>query len=408
MSSCGRNFEEVSKNPLASEVSHKISTLNETAGLLEALSREKATTATELVSSRREREERVANRLSQVVFESGNTGRAKLQIAQQRLGGIAEDAKRATALIQNANAASRNVSKARESGDQLSSLIDTIRVAADQLGRAFAYSDQSLNDEFGNLLVIVAKEEKAINAIEEGRCTAISEIQAIQLQQATKSSLIMELSAIVSERGALHEAKQKADDAIDVSRTLSKTVLEVRTSIVQRVFNDSLNRLWADLFTRLAPDESFVPASALSSEPTGHMEAMLETIHRRRTRGGNPQTMLSAGNLSTAALTLFMSLHLSLDPNLPWLLIDDPVQSMDEVHISQFAALLRTLSKQCHRRVVIAVHERPLFDYLALELSPAFPEDKLITVELGRNAARDTLAKATHHIWQHDRAISAA
>ena len=118
--------------------------------------------------------------------------------------------------------------------------------------------------------------------------------------------------------------------------------------------------------------------------------------------------MLSAGNLNTAALTLFLALHLSLEPKLPWLLIDDPVQSMDEVHISQFAALLRTLSKRLGRRVVIAIHERPLYEYLALELSPAFAEDKLITVELGRNAAGDTTAKATHHIWQEDKVISAA
>jgi hypothetical protein len=77
-----------------------------------------------------------------------------------------------------------------------------------------------------------------------------------------------------------------------------------------------------------------------------------------------PGAMLSAGNLNTAALTLFLALHLSVEVRLPWLLLDDPVQSMDEVHIPQFAALLRTLSKEHGRQVFIAVHDRPLFDYL--------------------------------------------
>src|SRR3546814_4212983 len=63
---------------------------------------------------------------------------------------------------------------------------------------------------------------------------------------------------------------------------------------------------------------------------------------------------------------------------------------MDELHIAQFAALLRTLAKVQGRQVIVAVHERPLFEYLALELSPAFPGDKLITVELGRSAAGST------------------
>ena len=47
--------------------------------------------------------------------------------------------------------------------------------------------------------------------------------------------------------------------------------------------------------------------------------------------------MLSAGNLNTAALTLFLALHLSVEEKLPWLVLDDPVQSMDELHIAQFA-----------------------------------------------------------------------
>ena len=109
--------------------------------------------------------------------------------------------------------------------------------------------------------------------------------------------------------------------------------------------------------------------------------------------------MLSAGNLNTAALTLFLALHLSVEPVLPWLILDDPVQSMDEVHIAQFAALLRTLSKEHGRQLVIAVHERPLFEYLALELSPAFLGDELITIELSRSAEGSTIAEPTYVNW---------
>jgi hypothetical protein len=33
----------------------------------------------------------------------------------------------------------------------------------------------------------------------------------------------------------------------------------------------------------------------------------------------------------------------------------DPVQSMDDVHVTHFAALLRTLSKEQERQIIIAV-----------------------------------------------------
>ncbi|HWT47937.1 MAG TPA: hypothetical protein VN255_04920, partial [Mycobacterium sp.] len=65
--------------------------------------------------------------------------------------------------------------------------------------------------------------------------------------------------------------------------------------------------------------------------------------------GGSPQMMLSAGNLNTAALSLFIALHLAVEPLVPCLVFHDPVQSTDEVHVTQFAGLLRALSKQ-HKR----------------------------------------------------------
>ena len=118
--------------------------------------------------------------------------------------------------------------------------------------------------------------------------------------------------------------------------------------------------------------------------------------------------MLSAGNLNTAALTLFLALHLSVEAQLPWLVLDDPVQSMDEVHVAQFAALLRTLAKAHSRQILIAVHERALFDYLALELSPSYEGDRIITVELARGADGATLAEPTQRIWKPDTAVVAA
>jgi exonuclease SbcC len=85
--------------------------------------------------------------------------------------------------------------------------------------------------------------------------------------------------------------------------------------------------------------------------------------------------------------------------------LDDPVQSMDEVHIAHFAALLRTLAKEHHRQVIIAVHDRPLYDYLALELSPAFSGDELITIEIGKSAERQTRVLTERRSFEPDTAL---
>ena len=56
---------------------------------------------------------------------------------------------------------------------------------------------------------------------------------------------------------------------------------------------------------------------------------------------------------------------------------------------------------------MISVHERPLFDYLALELSSAFQGDRLITIELGRTLDGLTTVNYTPRVWEQDAAVAA-
>ena len=157
---------------------------------------------------------------------------------------------------------------------------------------------------------------------------------------------------------------------------------------------------------RLAPDEPFVPAFRIPSTSTHRLQPTLTTDYGDSgAPGGTPAAMLSAGNLNTAALTLFIALHLSVPKTLPWLIFDDPVQSMDDMHIANFASLLRTLSKEHGRQVVISVHDRQLFEYLRLELSPAFVDDSLLTLELSRGMRQDTLCLSQRLRFQEETAL---
>ena len=190
-----------------------------------------------------------------------------------------------------------------------------------------------------------------------------------------------------------------------VAKEVYDAATRARTTVVQRVFTKSLNDVWKSVFTRLAPNEGFIPSFGIPTVTKTALDIKLETTHRTGAASGPPQMMLSAGNLNTAALSLFLSLHLAVQPVVPCLVFDDPVQAMDEVHVAQFAGLIRVLAKQHHRQVVIAVHERELFDYLTLELSPAYEGDELITIELGERAT-DEDEGITRHTWTPDPAIA--
>ena len=122
-------------------------------------------------------------------------------------------------------------------------------------------------------------------------------------------------------------ALERAQALRDQGNTIRGAVDRVRSAIIRREFNERLNRVWRDLFVRLAPAEPFVPAFRIPESSTHKLEPKLVTEHREGgVAGGTPGAMLSAGNLNTAALTLFIALHLSVPKELPWLILDDPVQ----------------------------------------------------------------------------------
>lgn len=219
-------------------------------------------------------------------------------------------------------------------------------------------------------------------------------------------------SLVVQGLADIAERKKQWDDRVTEAKRRQKVAKEVheaatqaRTTIVHRVFTESLNEVWKAVFTRLAPNEGFIPSFGIPNATKKSFDIKLETTHRTGEASGPPQMMLSAGNLNTAALSLFLALHLAVEPIVPCLVFDDPVQAMDEVHIAQFAALIRLLSKQNDRQVIIAVHERELFEYLALELSPAYEGDELITIELGERATEDDQG-ITRHRWTPDPALA--
>lgn len=404
---CGRDFSETSKEPLQAHVSNRIAALTESAGRLEALSRERADASRTIADAERRRAATAARLLAPATRDQLKDRRARLDELHRSLTEIEEGAKRGEQLIAAAAAASQRLTQLRAHDQRAASIRASLARFAQDLGLDAVGETEGVEAALTRFVTHMTEREATLTARQSVRREALLDLRERQGLTTQREATAATLSENEERARQLAAAKEKADARINQARELGRRAREARTNIVRRVFNDSLNAVWRDLFVRLAPDEPFVPAFALPENQGGPVEAVLETLYRSGGKGGNPRAMLSAGNLNTAALTLFLALHLSVGPALPWLVIDDPVQSMDEVHIAQFAALLRTLSKQHGRQVIIAVHEKPLFDYLSLELSPAFQGDRLITIEMGRTANGTTVLNYEPMIWKPDTAIAA-
>jgi exonuclease SbcC len=177
-----------------------------------------------------------------------------------------------------------------------------------------------------------------------------------------------------------------AESRMASSRQVLQIAERTRSKLINEVFDQSLNSLWAQLFGRFAPSERFTPRFVKQTESSRSVDVSLETELPGGRISGSPGAMLSYGNTNSAALALFMALHLSAPSELRWLIFDDPVQSMDDIHVANFAAIIRQLAFVHKRQVVIAIHQPELFDYLSLALAPSDAAQSLVRVTLDRGA----------------------
>lgn len=404
---CNRDYAELDDGSLTAHIAATIADLTSEAGRLQALSTERASESERLTTARRD--EATAERLvlqPEALVDLRRRQSAIVSISS-RLEPLQADAADGQSLFVRLDGARRSLAATRRAGLQSASLLPEINAAVERATGQPTTSFSDLREALEAAIGALSGRRKTIQSALSSRVAVETELEQYAREAQLLSDRVARATELEERLATMKGAFSSIGEVRERAKTIATAATQVRSGIVRDVFSGSLNTVWRDLFVRLAPNEQFVPQFRLPDRGGGKVEAVLETFHRSGQASGPPGAMLSQGNLNTAALTLFLALNLSVPSQLPWLVLDDPVQSMDDVHIAQFAALLRTFSKGLDKQVVIAVHERALFEYLTLELSPAFAGDSLVTVEISRNFAGDAVADPHFYVFEDDKAVAA-
>ncbi|SMP62356.1 exonuclease SbcC [Noviherbaspirillum suwonense] len=402
---CSRDYSEVHTQPLTTHIAATIANLTSEAGRLQSLAAERAAENERLTIAQRDL----------VVAERGTLDSDSVLVWRQRLSTVTSINGRLAELqiesikgrqIGTALAnARREVSEIRKAIHSSATLLPEIQMIVERITKLPTTNFPTLQEGLREAEVIILNRISEIEARLTLRVSLASELDQYERELELHTNRKEQQQKVRSKSDVIKKTMREVGEVRDTAKLVAAAASGVRSGIVRDVFSGSLNTIWRDLFVRLAPSEQFIPQFQLPPHDDGKVEAVLETLHKSGLAGGAPGTMLSQGNLNTAALTLFLALNLSVPSQLPWLVLDDPVQSMDDLHVAQFAALLRTLSKGLGKQLIVAVHERALFDYLTLELSPAFAGDSLVTVEISRNFQGETIADPRFFEFEVDKAV---
>lgn len=87
---------------------------------------------------------------------------------------------------------------------------------------------------------------------------------------------------------------------------------------------------------------------------------------------------MSSGQLSALSLSFFLSLH-KVYAKAPFILIDDPAQSLDEINIASLSDLLRCELK--NRQLILSSHEDSIASYLRFRFKRAGLRQKSINMQ---------------------------
>lgn len=363
-----------------------------------------------------DQQETTLRRHLEVKAESLSRGARELMVAQETLSSLRAEARRIDAEAETIILPTEEDSEPESLVRELNALDGPINAGLGLLNelvrteaRKAEATSQKANREVAERHLAAIREELQIDysglqiSEEIERLNDIVEHRfqsALYVQQRSErvAAASRRLESLLEEAGAIRSRLEAQERLISALRTrirvatarkeaANRVRLEaerVRSSVINHVFDQKLNALWADLFSRFIPSEPYVPRFRKQLHASRTVDIHLETVLPDGETSGAPSVMLSYGNTNTAALALFMALHLAAPSGLPWLILDDPVQSMDDIHIANFASVVRQLAYSHDRQVIIAVHQQELFEYLSLELAPAKPGQSLRRVRLDR------------------------
>lgn len=215
--------------------------------------------------------------------------------------------------------------------------------------------------------------ERALNAMEASRAVR------------TLSSVEARVGVLRGQAETTADMLAKAQSAVAAAKSLEKSVRRSASEIVDERLA-RISPLLNEIYQRLRPHANW---RSIDYSIRGDVRRFLSL---KVGDDLNPQFVFSSGQRRAAGLAFLLSVHMAR----PWakwqtLLLDDPVQHIDDFRALQLVEVLASF-RQAGRQVVVAVEDEALADLLCRRLLSS-PEQggRRFEIDYGANGAADVV-----------------
>jgi DNA repair exonuclease SbcCD ATPase subunit len=190
-----------------------------------------------------------------------------------------------------------------------------------------------------------------------------------------------ETGAIATAQDEIAELQMRAKEARDAavsasvaeeeSRVLQRAAVRAVTSLTEERF-DVLRPVIQDIYERLDPHPTFTRLQFAVEvyREKGIASPQVKDAHAKV--DADPLLIFSSSQANVVALSAFLALGwASGEDSMPFLLLDDPLQSLDDVNALGFADLCRHM--RTRRQLIVSTHDERLASLLIRKLAPRSP-----------------------------------
>ncbi len=237
---CGRDFGEVSAEPLLGRLQEKIASLTEQAGRLSALSGVKSAEVTRLATLQRERETEAGKQLDAADRLAHQANVARLTSSIQTLFEWKNDIAVGSSLLKRHSDAQRRLSEARDRDRLATDLRRGVQRLTESLRQPPLGDSESLLAALDRLDQFVLTEQGRLTHLQKTRADALLACADLAHTEELAEAHETSVANLVDELRAAIAADSAAERRMRQARAMAQAAREARTAIVRRVFNESL------------------------------------------------------------------------------------------------------------------------------------------------------------------------
>lgn len=187
-------------------------------------------------------------------------------------------------------------------------------------------------------------------------------------ETAAVSAAQTDLAEIEAQIEEGRERAAKASATEDEARALQRAAVRAAASVTDGRFA-VLRPVIQDIYTRLDPHPSFTDLRFSVEVYREKGIARPQVRDPERELNADPLLVFSSSQANVVALSAFLALSWAAGEDaMPFLLLDDPLQSLDDINALGFADLCRHM--RARRQLIVSTHDTRLAGLLARKLAP--------------------------------------